>query len=273
VNIEGIIIAAAVIGLIALAIGLLLGIAGEKFKVEVDEKELIVRDLLPGNNCGACGFAGCDALAKAIASGDASNMACPVNTSENNNKIGEVMGVSGEATEREVAFVKCAGTCDKTKVKYNYFGIQDCKKAVLAPGKGGKKCEYGCMGYGSCVKVCEFDAIHIVEGIALVDKEKCKACKLCVAQCPNNLIEMIPYKATQVVRCSSKDKGKDVKAACSIGCIGCKICERQCEFDAIKVIDNLAYIDQSKCTGCNKCAEKCPTKVILSEIIAEAKAV
>lgn len=269
-NTVGIIIATAVIGITGLAIGLLLGVAGKFFSEEVDEKELAVRELLPGNNCGGCGFAGCDALAKAISLREATVNACPVNTSDNNHKIGEVMGITAEDREKEVAFVKCAGTCDKTEIKYHYFGIADCKKAALTPGKGPKKCEYGCLGYGSCVKVCQFDAIHIVDGIALVDKEKCTACKQCIAQCPNLLIELVPYKASQVVECSSKDRGKDVKAACSIGCIGCKICEKQCEFDAIKVVDNLAYIDQKKCTSCGKCAEKCPTKVITNDRRVEA---
>ena len=210
-NVMGIIIATAVISITGLAIGLLLGVAGAKFKVEVDERETLVRDLLPSNNCGGCGYAGCDALAKAIVAGEASNTSCPVNSIEKNNEIGAIMGTSGEIKEREVAFVKCAGTCDKTEVKYNYYGISDCKVAALAPGKGEKKCSFGCMGYGSCVKACQFDAMHIVNGIAVVEKENCKACKQCIAECPNQLIELVPYTATQIVQCSSKNKGKDVK--------------------------------------------------------------
>jgi len=263
-------IAAALIGAVGAVIGIFLGVAGKKFEVEVDEKELEVRELLPGNNCGACGYAGCDSLAQAIAAGQAPANACPVANSAAHEQIAGVMGTSAEKTEKKVAFVKCAGSCDKTNLKYNYYGIQDCKKAAVAPGKGPKQCGYGCLGYGSCVKVCQFDAIHIVNGIAYVDKEKCTSCSMCIAECPNNLIELVPYNTGHFVRCSSNDKGKDVKAGCSIGCIGCMMCVKACEFDAVKVTDNLAKIDYSKCTNCGKCAEKCPTKVILSELAGNA---
>lgn len=262
-SIEGIIVATLIVSITGLIIGLLLGLAGEKFKVEVDEKELQVREILPGNNCGGCGFAGCDALAKAIASGEAKANACPVAGDEKAKLISEVMGVQVEDTQKQVAFVKCAGTCDKTNRKYNYYGLTDCKKAALVPGKGEKLCSYGCMGYGSCVNVCAFDAIHVVNGIAVVDKEKCVACGKCIKECPNNLIELVPYQAKHLVQCNSNDKGKDVKLACEAGCIGCMICKKNCEYDAISVVDNIAHIDYNKCTNCGVCAEKCPVKVIV----------
>ena len=249
-----IIIATAVLGGISIIIGVLLGIAGEKLQVEVDEKELQVRELLPGNNCGGCGYPGCDGLAKAIASGEAAVDSCPVAGITVANKISEVMGVALEEKEKQVAFVKCGGTCDKAKKKYNYYGIKDCTKAVIAPGGGDKACSYGCLGYGSCVRNCLFDAIHVIDGIAVVDKEKCVACGKCVKACPNNLIEMIPY--------SAEYKGKDVKLVCDAGCIGCKLCTRVCESDAITVENNLAKIDYDKCINCGKCAEKCPVKII-----------
>lgn len=257
-----IIIATAVLGVTAIIIGILLGIAGEKLQVEVDEKELEVRELLPGNNCGGCGYPGCDGLASAIASGKAPVDSCPVGGITVANKISEVMGVALEEKEREVAFVRCGGTCDKIKKKYNYYGIEDCRKAVIAPGGGDKACSYGCLGYGSCVKECLFDAIHIVDGIAVVDKEKCVACGKCVKTCPNNLIELIPYSAEYKVQCLSNDKGKDVKAGCDAGCIGCKLCTKVCESEAITVENNLAKIDYNKCINCGKCAEKCPVKII-----------
>lgn len=257
-----IIIATSVLGGISIIIGVLLGIAGEKLQVEVDEKELQVRELLPGNNCGGCGYPGCDGLAKAIASGEAAADSCPVGGITVANKISEVMGVALEEKEKQVAFVKCGGTCDKAKKKYNYYGIKDCTKAVIAPGGGDKACSYGCLGYGSCVRNCLFDAIHVIDGIAVVDKEKCVACGKCVKACPNNLIEMIPYSAEYKVQCFSKDKGKDVKLVCDAGCIGCKLCTRVCESDAITVENNLAKIDYDKCINCGKCAEKCPVKII-----------
>lgn len=260
---NGILLAALVIGITGLAIGLLLGAAAKQFAVEVDEREVKVRDQLPGNNCGGCGYAGCDGLAAAIVKGEAAVNACPVGGPDVAAAIGEIMGACADAGEKKTAFVKCKGTCDKTTVKYNYYGIHDCKKLALIPGGGDKTCEYGCLGYGSCVKACGFDAIHIVNGIAEVDKEKCVSCGKCVAECPRHLIELVPYEAKHIVQCSSHDKGKDVKAACEVGCIGCGLCAKQCEFDAITLENNLAYINQSKCTKCGKCVAKCPAKIIL----------
>ena len=264
---QGVIIATAVVAGVGLFIGLFLGFAAKTFEVEVDDHEIKVRELLPGVNCGGCGYPGCDGLASAIAKGEAPANACPVANKETHTKIAEVMGTVIKETEKKVAFVKCVGTCDKTQVIYEYYGVQDCNKVALVPGKGNKKCNYGCMGFGSCVKVCAFDAIHIVDGIAVVDKEKCTGCSTCSAQCPVKLIEMVPAAARHLVACSSLDKGKDVKAACSAGCIACKLCVKACEFDAITVDNNIAYIDYHKCTNCGKCAIVCPVKVIKVEQI------
>ena len=163
-----------------------------------------------------------------------------------------------------VAFVKCKGTCDKANVQYNYYGMDDCVKiAAAVPGAGDKACSYGCLGSGSCVKACQFDAIHIVDGVAVVDKEKCVACGACAAVCPRHLIDLVPYKAEHLVQCNSHDKGADVKKKCDAGCIGCTLCTKQCEADAIHMDNNVAVIDYEKCTNCGKCAEKCPAKVIL----------
>ncbi len=260
---SGLLLAAGVIGAIGIVIGVLLGIASEKFKVEVDEKEMLVRAELPGNNCGGCGYPGCDGLADAIAKGKAPVNACPVGGPAVAAKIGAIMGVDAGGAVKKVAFVRCKGTCDKTRVQYNYYGADDCRMISVVPGAGEKACSYGCMGYGSCVKVCAFDAIHVVDGVAVVDKEKCVACGKCVAACPNHLIELVPYDAPHLVQCSSHDKGKDVKAKCENGCIACTLCTRQCEFDAIHVVDSLAAIDYDKCTGCGKCAAKCPSKIIV----------
>lgn len=260
----GVIMAAVVVGLIGLLIGLLLGFAAKAFAVPVDEKEIEVREFLPGNNCGGCGYAGCDALAKAIAAGEAPVNACPVGGAAVAEKIGAVMGVEGGDAVKMVAFVKCAGTCEKAGIKANYYGVSDCKSAAAIPGRGDKACAYGCLGFGSCVAACQFDALHIKEGVAFVDKEKCVACGKCIQECPNGLIELVPYDAKYAVSCSNKDKGPKVMAVCDTGCIGCGICAKQCEFEAITVENNIAHIDQSKCTGCGKCAAKCPKKVIMA---------
>lgn len=152
--------------------------------------------------------------------------------------------------------------------------------AAALPGAGSKGCSYGCMGYGSCVAACPFDAIHVVDGIAVVDREACKACGKCVAACPKHLIELIPEPAECRVECSSQDKGKDVMAVCTVGCIGCGICAKQCPKQAITVENNIAHIDYEKCISCGICAAKCPKGIItmnakahkIKEIDAKKKA-
>ena len=265
-SITGIVIATVIVGGVGIFIGLFLGAAGEKFAVEVDEKEVAVRECLPGNNCGGCGYAACDGLAAAIARGEAPVNGCPVGGEAVSSKIAAIMGVEAGASERKVAFVACMGDCEKAKQDYDYSGVEDCQAVVYVPNKGPKACSYGCMGFGSCVKACPFDAVHIIDGIAVVDPEACKACGKCVAACPKNLIELVPYDAKQKVVCSSKDKGKDVMAACSVGCIGCHLCEKNCPEHAVTVTDNIAHIDYEKCTGCGTCAEKCPKKVITKAV-------
>ena len=261
--ITAIIIAALVVGCVGIILGFFLGIAGEKFKVEVDPREEAILGELPGNNCGGCGYAGCSGLAAAIVKGEAPVGQCPVGGDPVAARIGEIMGVAAEAGTKKVAFVKCAGTCEKAKQDYDYTGIEDCAAMAFVPGGGPKACNYGCRGYGSCVKACPCDAIHIVDGIAKVDEKRCKACGKCIAVCPKKLIELVPYGALHLVQCNSKDKGKAVMDACAVGCIGCRLCERNCPSDAVHVVDNIAKIDQDKCTGCGICAEKCPKKIIL----------
>ena len=268
-SIQAIIIATVVIAAVGLFIGVFLGVAGVKFEVEVDEKAVAIREELPGANCGGCGYAGCDALAEAISKGEAPVNACPVCSEEVHNKIASIMGVEATEGVRMVAFVKCSGTCEKAKEKYTYKGVSDCSMAAAMAGGGPKGCSYGCLGYGSCVAACPFDAIHVVEGVAVVDEEACKACGKCIAACPKNLIELVPATSECRVECNSKDKGKDVNAVCSVGCIGCGICEKQCPKQAITVVDNVAHIDYEKCTSCGICAAKCPKKCIT--INAKAK--
>lgn len=260
---NSIIMATALVGGIGLLIGLFLGIAGMKFKVEVDEREEAVLASLPGNNCGGCGFPGCSGLAAAIAKGEAPVNACPVGGEEVGKKIAGIMGVEAGESARMTAYVKCAGTCDKTAVDYEYDGVEDCRMLSFVPNGGPKSCNYGCLGYGSCVKACPFGAIRLENGVAVVDREKCKACGKCVAACPKHLIELIPYDSSYMVSCSSKDKGPVTMKVCQAGCIGCGLCVRNCPAGAITLKDNVAYIDQAKCTGCGLCKEKCPKKIIL----------
>ena len=260
-NISAILLAMVVVGGTGLLIAILLGIASEKFKVPVDEKEVAIRAELPGNNCGGCGYAGCDGLAKAIANGEAPVNGCPVGGAAAAEKISAIMGVEAGEFVKKVAFVKCAGTCEKASDKYQYSGVQSCIEAMNVPGAGPKGCEFGCMGFGSCVKACPFDAIHIINGIAKVDQEKCKSCGKCVAECPKHLIEIIPYGQHQV-GCSSKEKGKEVMGACKVGCIGCKKCIREIGCPAIVVKDGQVTIEEGLCTGCGLCSQICPVHAI-----------
>ena len=260
-DITGIIISTSIVAGAGILIGVLLGIASKVFHVEVDEKEIQVRELLPGNNCGGCGYAGCDQLAKAIVTGEALASACPVGGTQAAKSIAEIVGGDAEVV-RKTAFVKCGGTADKTTRKYDYSGNKSCIEAAFVPGSGEKSCKYGCMGYGSCVDVCEFNAIHVKNGIAVVDREECVACGKCVKACPKNLIEIIPYDNKYIVACISQYPGKQVKTICQTGCIACKICEKACQFDAIHVENNIAKIDYEKCTNCGECAKKCPSKII-----------
>ena len=261
-SIGAIVIAAAVVGGSGIIIGIFLGVFGEKFKVEVDEREVKVREQLPGANCGGCGYTGCDGLAAAIAKGEAPVDGCPVGGAAIGKAIAEIMGVSADEGARKVAFVKCAGDCEKAKDIYDYYGNETCSAMAYLPNKGSKGCNYGCLGYGECVAACPFDAIHIVDGIAKVDKEACKACGKCVAACPRQLIELVPYEAKYLVQCNSKDKGKDVMKNCQVGCIGCHLCEKNCSVGAATVTDNLAHIDTETCVQCGACAAKCPKKII-----------
>lgn len=191
--------------------------------------------------------------------------ACPVGGEPVGKKIASIMGVDAQDSVRMTAFVKCQGDCDKSKQNYEYTGVEDCQALMFVPGTGPKTCSYGCMGYGSCVKACPFDAIHVVNGIAKVDKNACKACGKCVEACPKKLIELVPYRASVKVSCNSNDKGPVVMKGCDIGCIGCGICQKNCLEQAITVNNFLAKIDYDLCTSCETCVEKCPKKAIIVE--------
>lgn len=258
---QEIIFATLAIGVIGLVIGLGLVTASKKFYVEEDDRVSRVRECLRGANCGACGYAGCDALAEAIVSGEAHMDACPGNSTENIAKIAAVLGKDSVSQNPQVACVRCSGTCDAAKMKAQYVGLQDCRAAVLN-GLSFTGCANGCLGLGSCVKACPQGAISVVNGVAVVDRRKCIGCGLCEKTCPKHLIAMQDRKLSAAVICSSHEKGAAVKKNCSAGCIGCGICVKQCEHDAITLDKNLAQVDSDKCIACGKCAEKCPTKAI-----------
>lgn len=263
--------AVGVLGVLGLVFGVVLAIASKIFEVEVDPKITKIRELLPGANCGACGFPGCDGMANAMASGNAPSNGCPVANSDAVEKISEILGVSAEVGEKKVARVLCKGCDSKAVKKYEYSGLHDCKAAMIVQG-GDKLCSQGCLGYGSCIKVCSFGAISVVDGVAVVDKDKCTACGKCIEECPKNVIELVPYNQEVVVECKNTDFGKAVKDECKAGCIGCKMCEKNCPFDAIKVENNIAKIDYSKCKQCLVCTAKCPTRAISGDLQKRVKA-
>lgn len=251
-----------VIGVLGIVTGLFLGAAGIIFKVKVNEKEEAVLKALPQNNCGGCGYPGCAGLAAAIVKGEAKVNQCPVGGETVAAKIAAIMGTENETKEKMVAFVACKARCADITLDYDYTGVEDCRMLSFVPNGGPKSCNEGCLGYGSCVKVCPFDAIHVMDGVAVVDKERCKACGKCVAVCPKHLISLIPYSAKYAVACSNNQKGAVTTKQCKAGCVGCGICQKNCPNNAVTVKDFNATIDYSLCQNCGICKEKCPRKTI-----------
>jgi Na+-translocating ferredoxin:NAD+ oxidoreductase RNF subunit RnfB len=250
------------------ALGLLFGAglawAGKVFAVENDPRVDAVRAALPGANCGACGFPGCDGLSMAIVAGEAPVNACPVGGAACAAAIASVMGVEAGAMESMVASVICQGASGVCHQKYEYAGINDCRAAALASG-GGKACRYACLGLGTCAKNCPFNAIEMVNGIAHIDEEKCTGCKTCIAVCPKNVMRMEPRHRIVMVKCRATEKGKVVRDACTSGCLACGRCAKVCPHDAIIMNNNLPTIDYEKCVQCMECAKACPTGAIWGE--------
>jgi electron transport complex protein RnfB len=253
--------------------GVALAIIAARFVVKVDPKVERVRETLPGANCGACGFAGCMGYAEAVVGNPdvAVNMCAPGKSSVAE-KIAEITGKKAEKVEPKIARVFCQGGAQLSQKKFIYTGVQDCTAAVLAAG-GDKSCEYGCLGYGTCMRACPFGAISMsADNLPLINPEKCTACGKCVAACPKQVIELAQSSKAVVISCHSRDKGVDVKKKCQVGCIACGICVRTCPVDAIKIDNNLARIDHSKCIVCGLCVKKCPTSAIHDYIPVRQKA-
>ena len=259
-----------VLGVLGLIFGVVLAYASKKFAGEVDERVEAILEILPGANCGGCGFPGCTGLANAIVEGYADLNSCPVGGSDCASKIGEIMGISSESEERQVAKILCKGNCQSAKNKYEYEGIQDCKSASML-NSGPKDCRFGCLGLGTCKEYCKFDAISIIDGLAIIDEEKCVMCGKCIEVCPKSIIGRKPASKKVVVECSSKDFGKTVKEKCSAGCIGCGLCQKSCLFGAIEFENKIAKINYKKCVECMECVRKCPAKVIKGDISKKQK--
>ncbi len=245
----------------------ILYVVAQKFRVEEDPRIDEVEKMLPGANCGGCGFAGCRGMADALVKqDDISSLFCPVGGGDTMKAVAAYLGKAAPEKEPQVATVRCGGTCEKRPRTNEYNGARSCAVASsLYIGETG--CAFGCLGYGDCVAACTFGAITIdpATGLPVVDPDKCTACGACVKACPKKIIELRkkwPKNRAVYVSCVSKDKGAVVMKACKAGCIGCGKCEKVCAFGAITVENNLAYIDPQKCKLCRKCVNECPTGAI-----------
>ena len=257
---DNILSAVLVLGIMGAAFGAILAIASKVFAVKVDERLPRLKDALPGANCGGCGYAGCQAYAQAVLDGKAEIGLCAAGGPDSAKKMAEVMGVEAVEVEKKVAMVKCRGHNHAFKGEYD--GIRDCNSAMFVTGNGPSACPNGCLGFGTCTKVCKFGAITVEDGIARVDAEKCTGCMQCVEACPRKVIVPVTYNTDIVIACSNKDRGAYTRQFCEVGCVGCHLCEKQCDYDAIHVINNLAVIDYSKCVSCGRCAAVCPRRLI-----------
>ncbi len=255
-----ILLAVLLLGGLGLIAGLILAVASILMAVPKDEKAEALCELLPGANCGACGYSGCAAYADAMANQGAKVGLCSPGGEAVAKATGELLGVSGNV-ERLTALVRCGGCEEFTARKLEYHGLESCRAATQFYG-GNWLCNYGCLGYGDCVSACEYGAVSVENGLARVDASLCRGCTKCVSACPKKLIVMAGSATRGVVRCSNHDKGPKTHAACKVGCIGCGKCMKACEHDAIQVVNCLANIDPEKCIGCGKCAEACPKHCI-----------
>lgn len=260
INITALFTVISIVAAIAVLFAALIVLVSRLTAVKTDEKVEQIKDLLSGANCGGCGFAGCADFAKAISEGKADISACGPTDKESKAKIAAIVGKSLSSDIELTAKVHCNGGISCAD-KFDYVGNVGCVSKNSFAG-GNKACAYGCLGDGTCVSVCDYDAIKIINGVAKTDAVKCVACGKCVKACPKRIIELLPKNIKVVIACSSLCRGKDVMSACKNGCIGCGICAKACPENAIEMVDNLPRIDYNKCTGCLTCAEKCPRKCI-----------
>ena len=266
-----ILIAIALLGGLSLAFGLILAFASKIFYVKTDPRLEQLNDCLPCANCGGCGYAGCSSYAEAVLKGEAGIDKCNSGGNEAAQAMAAIMGVEAVSITRRVALVRCSGerTYDEegnllsgARLKANYEGIYDCVAASKVGGRGPLSCKFGCLGYGTCVKACKYDAISIQNGVAVVDEDLCVGCMACAAACPRGLIVPVEPDRNVMIACNSMAKGAVTSRSCTVGCIGCSLCKKICPKDAITIEKNLARIDYEKCDNCGLCATVCPKKLI-----------
>jgi len=250
-----------------------LAIAAKRFAVQIDPRVEKVKDVLAHAHCGACGYAGCEQYAEAVVNNpDVSPNLCIPAGAKGAEAVALITGKKAEVREPEFARIMCQGSVSKSRKKFIYEGVIDCRAAVLAGG-GDKSCAYGCLGYGTCSRVCPFGAITMsTDGLPVVDITKCTGCRKCEQACPKKVIEVLPASKMVLVACHSRDKGGDTKKNCDLGCIGCGMCVKVCPFDAPSVQNNFSRIDVNKCRVCGLCVAKCPTKAIADHLPVRTKA-
>ena len=250
-----------ILSILGLVAGIVLSLAAKFMAVEVDDTVLKLREALPGANCGACGYAGCDEYAAKVASREAAANLCIPGGAKVSGELSEILGVEALEVDNQKAILRCCGDYDTSEFVMEYEGPQTCE-ACNTFYRGRRSCTFGCLGFGDCVNVCKYGALSIENGLAVVNYDLCTGCGACSKKCPKQLFTMVPQKASVYVACSSTDKGALTRKVCKAGCIGCMKCQKTCQYGAITVENNLATIDQSKCTACGECVEVCPTKCI-----------
>ena len=250
--------------LLAFILGTALGFFRDFFAIEEDPLISLIREALPGANCGACGHPGCDGYASAIATGVAGISSCTVGGKKVAAKLSKITGQTANVTPA-IAILACAGSKTHAPLKGEYTGIPTCRGAKLSVG-GTKLCAWGCLGFGDCVAVCKYGALSMGEnGLPHIDEEKCIGCKLCTLECPQALIQDIPKTLTgpQVLCTNRNTRGALVTRACKAGCIKCELCVKNCPEECMTMVNGIPVINYAACTSCGTCIEKCPTKVII----------
>lgn len=248
------------VAVIALVLGIALSVLSTVFAVKTDEKEAKIREALPGANCGACGYSGCDGYAAAIAKGEAEPDKCAPGGESAASALSEILGIE-ISVDKKVAFIGCNGKEENCPSRFDYSGLNSCAGAAMLFGGAGA-CPSRCIGFGDCAAICSQNAISVIDGIAVINPCLCGGCGACAKVCPKHLISVGEGKKKANVTCSNRIKGAIAKKECAVSCIGCKICEKNCPENAINVENNLAVVDDSLCTGCGICAEKCPRHCI-----------
>ena len=276
-----ILIAIAVLGGLSLIFGLVLAAASKLFYVETDPRLDQLNECLPGANCGGCGYTGCGGYAEAVLKGEAEIGKCASGGNEAAQAMAAIMGVQATDVTRRVALVRCSGEkhfdqegnqIAGAKVKAAYEGLNDCMAASKVGGRGPLACKFGCLGYGTCVQQCQYGAISVKNGVAVVDEDLCVGCMACAAACPRGLIVPVEPGRNVVIACNSIAKGAVTTRGCTVGCVGCGLCKKICPKDAITITKNLAVIDYTKCDNCGLCATVCAKKLIKDSKVEELSA-